>query len=659
MGKGRPMPAPPPRRRRRRETPLIDRRLLWRGAALAAGAAVLLYAGLATLIDGPGFRPSIEAALSTATGRRTTIGSLHFSLLRRALVARDLRIAEDPAFGGSAPFLEAPTVYFKASLLSLLFSHEPQIKTIAFLNPAVTLRQDAGGSWSYYSLLHASTASVADLNPPAIAVTGGRLDLIPYGGDSSPIQLRNLRLTSPAASLQMNNPFTLAGSVMGGGSFNVEGRAGPMQWDISRPMIPISALLHASKVDLGRARFFATGASVAGLLSLDFSIESDGRLLRLDGQAKAEKLRLSASGSPASEPAQAVFTLSEDLNTGAGTLNRCDFRVSKGSASLTGKFSTGSAATTLDLRLDISDAPATGLAPYLPTLGFPLPGSAGMVGGSVSSALQVHGTLDRPLLTGSMSVIGARLTGFDLSHRLAPVDGLNATGLESEFEVISWQSSLKTAPQGLNLENLQIAIAGLGSLSGHGTIASDGGVDFQMSGIRGLTGPKGTPIPFVVRGSTRDPVFLPGASHSVFELPGPEAVLMLRHVHALAHKADAFHFEPHPLFESGFEAKLDLSPGSHHPLPGQRAVAAAQHGRHMPVVERISCRGGHLSVGRDLALGDLPDGLAERRVALLALGRPHQPAFQLAAALALHRSSLCRKQPVRWSFTMPVACMNE
>jgi hypothetical protein len=45
---------------------------------------------------------------------------------------------------------------------------------------------------------------------------------------------------------------------------------------------------------------------------------------------------------------------------------------------------------------------------------------------------------------------------------------------------------------------------------------------------------------------------------SVVEFPGAEAVLVLRYVDALADEAHAFHLQPHPLFETGFEARFDL-----------------------------------------------------------------------------------------------------
>jgi hypothetical protein len=131
-----------------------------------------------------------------------------------------------------------------------------------------------------------------------------------------------------------------------------------------------------------------------------------------------------------------------------------------------------------------------------------------------------------------------------------------------------------------------------------------------------------------------------------------------RDIDALADEAHAFHFEPRELFEAGLELQLDLAARADHSLPGQVAMPAAQQRGHVPVIERIAGGGRDLAVGRHLALRNLADRLAEGRVALLAFGRAHQLSDGLLARQTLHASSRCRKQPVRWSLTMPVACMN-
>jgi hypothetical protein len=110
-------------------------------------------------------------------------------------------------------------------------------------------------------------------------------------------------------------------------------------------------------------------------------------------------------------------------------------------------------------------------------------------------------------VSGSIEVNDAKMNQFDIAPRMSPVEDLNVGDLGDSIEILSWKSSVKSAANGIALDDLDVAITGLGELSGHGTIAPDCSLDFTMSGTRGLTGPKGLAIPFTVRGTCGDPVF--------------------------------------------------------------------------------------------------------------------------------------------------------
>ena len=502
---------PPPRfRRRRRGRPLIQPKKILQFFGWVGGIAIVMSGAMALAIPGERFRPKLEEALSSATGRHVAVGSLSLSLGHLALTATDLMVGEDPAFGGHVPFLEARSANFRIRLVPLIFSHEIRVTNVYLDGPIVMLRQNAAGAWNFYSLLTASRTSTADLDPPSIEVNGGRLSVTGFGDDAHSIQLRDIHLRAQSLSLQMNSPLTLTANVEGGGSVKLEGRAGPMEADPAGPVVPFSGLVHAISVNLAQSNLVSSAPSISGQLSFDASVESDGRMMRLDGQAKVVKLKLAAAGLAASEPLQAVFTVAHDLNTHSGVLDRCEFRVTKGSATLSGKYVSGGQSPLVNLDLAISDAGVTNLAPFLPALGFPLPGSAGMVGGAVIGKIKLEGPLEGPYVAGSLSVNGARITGFDLSRGLGAIEGLNATDLNNEFEIVSWKANLKTGAGGLDLDNLEAAVAGLGLLSGSGSISPDSRIQFQMSGIRGLTGPKGLAIPFTIRGTCADPIFQPG-----------------------------------------------------------------------------------------------------------------------------------------------------
>ncbi len=99
------------------------------------------------------------------------------------------------------------------------------------------------------------------------------------------------------------------------------------------------------------------------------------------------------------------------------------------------------------------------------------------------------------------------------------------------------------------------------------------------------------------------------------------------HVHALATKADTFHFQAHALFQGGFAMEFDGAAGSQHALPGERSHGrAAQQLRHLAVIKRVARGGGDLPVGGYLSAWDLADGFAESGIASRIPGRTQQVA---------------------------------
>jgi AsmA protein len=74
------------------------------------------------------FRPRIQDELTSALGRKVTLGHISLSILTGSLVAENISIADDPAFS-SAPFLEARELRIGVELAPLIFHRSIQITT--------------------------------------------------------------------------------------------------------------------------------------------------------------------------------------------------------------------------------------------------------------------------------------------------------------------------------------------------------------------------------------------------------------------------------------------------------------------------------------------------------------------------------------------------
>ncbi len=490
------------RKRRKRVNPWILVRLA--GVILAFAAMVLF--GLPTLVRADRLRPQLERSLAAMTGRHVELRALRYSLRHGALVGSDLVIAEDPGFG-SVPFLQARSVEFDVPFWPMVFGRDPEPTRIAFDSPTIVLKQDAQGRWNYSSLINAASRTHANFAPPALEVTGGQLGVETENAEI--LQLHDLDLSITKPELQTASAFTLSGTLMSRGKLKMKGEAGPIGWDEGKPVLPMSALIDLKDFDLSEWTMGGAISGLGGLLSVDGSLESNGRTVDFNGQATSSKLKLSRAGRGAADPLEAVFTLRHDLDTHSGVLSQCDLGVAKGMASLLGRYDTAGNSVQLDLNLSLRGAPVTQLAQFLPALGISFPPGAGLEGGDVVSNLQLQGPIDHPSISGPLSVDDTHLNHFYLSQRMEAVSGLDAQELDDSAEILSWKCTLESTGNGIGVHNLVTDIAGLGELSGSGTITPNGGLHFTMSGIRGLTGPKGTAIPFTIGGTSHDPVFQP------------------------------------------------------------------------------------------------------------------------------------------------------
>src|SRR4029079_4613061 len=97
------------------------------------------------------FRPRVEAEASAALGRTVKIGHLDFSLLRGAVVAKDVQVADDPRFSQQA-FVQAKALSIGAEVWPLIARKELQINSIRLDEPKISLVKHTAGKWNFESL---------------------------------------------------------------------------------------------------------------------------------------------------------------------------------------------------------------------------------------------------------------------------------------------------------------------------------------------------------------------------------------------------------------------------------------------------------------------------------------------------------------------------
>ena len=497
----------------------MKRILKWIGIFLAV--IVVVIVSLPFLINVDQFRPTLQAELSRTLGREVTLGNLQLKILSGAVVADDLSVAEDPAFGKPA-FLRAKSLHVGVQVWPFLFSRNLVVTDLTIDQPEIALVQSHSGDWNFSSLGGKSNAASNRATSSArlplnlvvqqINITNGHLSLRRTVGHWKPLVLEQVAIELRNFSANSAFPFSLSAQVHGGGSLKLDGTAGPLNPSDSA-MTPVKANLSADQLDLAATGLNDFAPQIEGLVSLDGNGESDGENMHLNGKLKATRLRLRKTGTPATRPVELDFTVQHNLRKHFGKLERGDVHLGKASVHLTGSYAEQGESVVLNMRLSGPNMPVQELEAMLPALGVVLPAGTSLQGGTASANLSSEGPADRLVTVGSLSVNNTRLAGFDLPKRMASIEKFAGIKASPDTEIETVSASVRVAPEGISAGDMKLVLPAIGNLSGAGTISAANDLDFKMSASVHTSGMLGgiadRPIPFMVEGTCSNPIFKP------------------------------------------------------------------------------------------------------------------------------------------------------
>src|SRR5574340_82717 len=500
------------------------RRMSMRRIACIAGVSLaLLFVAILSLpflISTDQFKPTLESTLSTALGRRVTIADLRLSVLSGGVTASRLAIADDAAFGNS-PFLQAKSLKVRVELWPLIVSRKLNITGLTIDQPQVALLQSPSGRWNYSSL----GGKPAQASPPAedpsgkkgldlsaklVKIVDGHFSIGKTAGRQKPLVLDNVNLVVRDFSPSSSFPFSLDAKLAGGGDIKLGGKAGPMDATDAQ-LTPISVTLDIARLNLASA-LAGTAPDIAGIASLQASAASSGGRLTVNGNLKAEGLKLAKNGTPPRRSVDFAFAVAHDLRRHAGTLQRGDVHIGAASASITGTYAQRGDSTVLDTKFAGTQVPIPELAELLPPLGIALPNGSRLEGGTATAAFTVEGPADRLVADGSVSLDNTRLANFDLGTKMRLIETLAGVQAGSSTDIETLSAKLRYTPQGTAVESLRFIAKGVGELNGNGTITPANALDFKMSATVQTTRSAAlsrTAVPFFVEGTAMNPVFKP------------------------------------------------------------------------------------------------------------------------------------------------------
>lgn len=499
----------------------MKRTVRWIGIVVAV--LLLVIISLPFLINVNQFKPTLESALSQALGREVKLGELKLSLLSGEVTASDLFVSDDPHFGKPA-FVKARSLKVGVEILPFLFSRKLNVKEITLDQPEIVLVQAPGGDWNFSSLGAKSARSAApapaaqpakaalDLSVQQVRINNGRVTLGRTLGHWKPLTLEQVNIQLSNFSATTAFPFSLSTHVVGGGTLNLTGKAGPINQD-DAAQTPVTADLHIAQLDLAASGMNDTAPQIAGLVSIDATGESDGRLMHLSGKLKADKLKVARNGHPANRLVELDFAVDHDLRQHSGKVRRADVHIGAAKAVITGTYAEQEEAMVVHLRLVGPNMQLTELASLLPAMAVELPAGATLQSGTANAQLAMDGPADKLVSVGSLSVTGAKLSGFDLPKRLLSLQKIVDIKSGPNAEIQELSANLRVAPEGTAATDIKLIVPAIGTLTGGGTVSPENALDFKMiatanaSGL--VAGLRNEPIPFTVQGTCADPAFHP------------------------------------------------------------------------------------------------------------------------------------------------------
>jgi AsmA protein len=518
------------------------------------------------------FRPTIEQKASAALGRKVDVGNLSLSLFSGSLAADNLSIADDPKFSNS-PFLTAKSVKVGVELLPLILHKDLNITRIVIDSPEVTLLRNPGGIWNYSSFgasaaksqgaqappppqqaQKPSSSSAGEFSVEKLELRNGRVVI---GSTSS--QKRStydkVNLTASNVSLTTKFPVTLTANLPGGGDLKLDGTVGPLDQE-NTALTPVEAKLIVNNLNLATTGLLDPSVGLGGLLDLNATIVSQNGEARVSGSAKLSKALLVAGGSPAAVPVVVDFKTKYDLRKNRGILEPSTLKIGNAVAHLSGTYDVPgeSDAVIVHVKVEGQNMPAKDLEAFLPALGIHMPNGASLQSGTLNANLELSGPTNKLVTSGNAGMFNAKLVGFDLGSKLAAVSSLVGINTGKDLDIEKMTSDLRMAPTGLEVHNFRAVVPSLGTLVGNGTIDAKNQLDFKMAAtlthaiggavgtaggaatgaasnpIGGLLGKVsggavggaggllgncknadggGPTIPFQIKGTTKDPKFVP------------------------------------------------------------------------------------------------------------------------------------------------------
>jgi AsmA protein len=313
------------------------------------------------------------------------------------------------------------------------------------------------------------------------------LSSVPAAG--KPFACSDVNLTVKQLSFTQSFPVELSLKVAGGGSLSLKGTAGPVaQNDTS--LTPFQATLDLKHFDPLAAGAVEPSVGISMLADFNAQVTSSGGNLTTTGKIAATQLKLARNGSPAPNPVDIDFNLSDNLSSRTGQVNDIAVHTGAVAVHITGDFRHDGTEAVLNLHLSAPNLPVDQVEQLLPAAGVTLPSGSRLKGGTLSTHLAITGPVNATVISGPVELDNSQLEGFDLGSKIQGMNPIGGTSNGTEIQKLS--ADVNNSPQGTRFSNIDAEVPKIGSATGEGTVSPASELNFQLNAkIAGLSAVSG------------------------------------------------------------------------------------------------------------------------------------------------------------------------
>ena len=488
---------------------------------------LVILAIIPLLINANSFKPRVQDELTKALGRPVTIGDLSASIYSGGISARNITIADDPAFQ-QQPFIQAQTLKIGVDVPALIFSRKVKVQSLTLQSPEVHLLQNQAGKWNFASLggqkdtksSHpgTQTSSGDEVSVDKLKIEGGRISIGRLGETQR--TYTDVGLSASDLSYTTAFPFEVTAKTPGNGSLDIKGKAGPIN-AADASATPLQADVTVKNLDLASTGLTDPKEGIAGTADFTGKVSSDGKQIQSGGDLTIKNGKFAPAAQPSSVPIKVHYVANYNIANQTADITTGTINIGKAAAQVTGTLDNKPANPVLNAKVSGDGMAVQELQDALPAFGVVLPPSAKLQSGTANANFQISGPVNNPVTVGNAALANAVLANFDLGSKLKGIGSLAGISSNKDTVIQQFSSNLRNSHQGTQVTNLMVVVPAIGTITGQGTIGANNELDFHL--VVKLTNMKsavgvlsqvasvggGNGIPVTVKGTTQNPQFLP------------------------------------------------------------------------------------------------------------------------------------------------------